>query len=220
MDLIIVGAGRVGCSLAELALKEGHNVTLIESDEKKAQEATQKLDATVLHGNIAEGAILEEAGADGANALIATTGDDSANLMAMFLGKELGIKTLLSIVNNINHRRLFERLEVHVIANPELILAQHLYGLLRQPKLEEVITLPGGEEVFEITVKQGSPLVGTTLEEAKQIPLLTDHLLIVLLKRGKQRLVPASETTFSAGDHLTVFSQGSVSEKELKVFTG
>ena len=53
MDLIIVGAGRVGCSLAELALKEGHNVTLIESDEKKAQEATQKLDATVLHGNIA-----------------------------------------------------------------------------------------------------------------------------------------------------------------------
>jgi len=220
MNLIIVGAGRVGCSLTELALREGHNVTLIEAEEKRAQEATQKYDATVLHGNIAEGAILEEAGAEGADALVATTSDDSANLMAMFLGKELGIKTLLSIVNNIKHRRLFERLEVHVIANPELILAQHLFGLLRQPKLEEVITLPGGEEVFEITVKQGSPLIGTTLEEAKQIPLLSDNLLIVSLKRGKHRLVPTPETTFSVGDHLTVFSQGPVSESQLKVFTG
>lgn len=220
MNLIILGAGHIGCSLTGLALQDGHNVTLIDADDKRAQEASQKFDATVLHCDISEDDVLAEAGADHADALVATTRDDSANLMAMFLGLERGIKTLLSIVNHAHHRKLFERLGVHVLQDPEIILAQHLYGVLRQPKLEDVITLPGGAEMFEVTVAKSSPLLGKSLSEASREGLLADGLLIVLIRRENKTLVPSVHTTLSRGDQVTVFSQTTVSDEQLKAFTG
>ena len=220
MNLIILGAGHIGSSLADLALKDGHNVTLIDADEKRAQEASQKYDARVLHCDISDGGVLEEAGGRKVDAMVATTRDDSANLMAMFLGLEQGIKTLVSIVNHRNHRKLFERVGVHVLEDPEMILAQHLYGVLRQPKLEDVITLPGGAEMFEVTVSETSPLIGKSIAEAAQQELLPEGLLIVLIRRGVKTLVPSGNTKLLTGDHLTVFSQETVTEGEIKAFTG
>ena len=220
MHLIIVGAGHIGSCLTEMALRDGHNVTLIEADEKRAQAAAQRYDAQVLHADIAQGGILEEAGGTHVDALVATTSDDSANLMAMFLGVEHNIATLLSVVNDVRHRGLFERLGVHVLVDPERILAQHLYGILCQPKVEDVITLAGGAEMFEITLTQDSLLVGKTTAEAAQEGLLVEGVLIVLLQRGKHTLVPSGQVTLTAGDHLTVFSQEPVSQAHLKVFTG
>lgn len=106
MYLIIVGAGPEGSRLVELALKDGHRVSIIEKDEKRAQAVLQKYNVRVFHAGIAEGGILDEADADTADGLVATTSDDSANLMAMFLGKERGIKTLMSMVNDRHHQAI------------------------------------------------------------------------------------------------------------------
>jgi len=130
MYLIIVGAGLEGSSLAELALKNGHKVAIVEKDEERAQAVLQKYNVQVFHANIAQGGILNEADADQADALIATTGDDSANLMTMFLGKERGIKKLISMINDRQHQAMFERLGVQVLVDPEVIIAQHLYSFL------------------------------------------------------------------------------------------
>lgn len=51
--------------------------------------------------------------------------------MAMFLGKEYEIKTLISMVNNSNHQSLFERLGVQVLTNPEMIIAKYLYQMMQ-----------------------------------------------------------------------------------------
>lgn len=133
MYLIIVGAGPEGASLAALALKDGHKVAIVESNEQRAREAVEQYDIKVFHASIAKGGILDEAKADRADALIATTSDDSANLMAMVLGKEYGIKTLVSMVNDSEHQAMFERLGVQVMVDPEVVVARHLYGLLKEP---------------------------------------------------------------------------------------
>ncbi|WGV24702.1 potassium channel family protein [Halotia branconii] len=130
MNLIIVGASPEGVSLAELALKDGHNVAIIEASEERALEVLQEYDIKVFHANITQGGILDEAGADQADAIIATTSDDSANLMTMFLGKEYNIPTLISMVHEKEHRGLFTKIGVHVIVDPEVIIAHHLYNLL------------------------------------------------------------------------------------------
>lgn len=132
MYLIVVGAGPEGSSLIDLALQNGHEVVLIESDEERARIVLQKHDIKVFNADIAAGGILDEASAHRADALVATTSDDSANLMAMFLGKEYGIKTLVSMVNQGQHQSLFERLGVQVLINPEVIVAKHLYQLLQE----------------------------------------------------------------------------------------
>lgn len=136
MHLIILGGAPEGASLIDLALGEGHQVILIEANEERARAVLQKHDLKVLNGNIADDQILEEAGAAQADALIATTTDDSANLMAMVLGKEHGIKTLVTTVNQPHHKSMFEHLGVQVLANPENLVAQHLYHLVQNHPTE------------------------------------------------------------------------------------
>jgi trk system potassium uptake protein TrkA len=132
MYIIILGAGPASKSLVSLALEEGHEVTLIEKDREKAQAVLKQYDICVLNSTIAQGGILDEAEADRADALVATTDDDSANLMAMFLGKKLKIPQLVTMVNNKEHQAMFEQLGVQVLMNPEQIIAQRLYALVEQ----------------------------------------------------------------------------------------
>lgn len=74
--------------------------------------------------------------------------------------------------------------------------------------------------MFEVTLAPDSPLIGRSPAEASHTGLLDDGLLIVLLKRGEQSLVPSGQLALAAGDRLTVFSQEPVRESHLKVFTG
>ncbi|MBE9129830.1 MULTISPECIES: potassium channel family protein [unclassified Coleofasciculus] len=127
MYLIILGAAPEGSSLIDLAIEDGHEVALIEKNEEQARAVLQKHDIKVFNADISDGEILEEANIQRADALIATTSDDSVNLMAMFLGKEYGINTLISMVNERTHQKMFERLGVKVLVNPELIIAKQLY---------------------------------------------------------------------------------------------
>lgn len=220
MHLIVVGAGRVGASLVELALADGHDVTLIEADVQTAEAMAERFDARVLHASIAEGAILEEAGAGSADALVATTGDDSDNLMAMVLGLQEEIGTLVTVVNDRHHRRLFERLGVHVLLDPEEIVAQHLYGTLCRPEVEDSVGVPGGGLVFELVVGDDAALVGRSFVEARKEGLL-DSAVVVLWVRHRDEedgQSPGEHTRFEAGDRLTVFSPRPLETEQLAVF--
>lgn len=130
MYIIIVGAGLIGCSFVGLALKENHKVTAIEKNEEKARSLLQKYDITVLNADIAAGEVLQEAHIERADTIVATTSDDSVNLMAMYLGKEEGVKNLITLINNRQYQSMFERLGVKVVVNPEDIIAQKLYDFL------------------------------------------------------------------------------------------
>lgn len=220
MHLIVVGAGRIGASLVELALADGHDVTLIESDAETAEAMAQRFDARVLHASIAEGAILGEAGADGADALVATTGDDSDNLMAMVLGLQEEIATLVTVVNDRHHRRLFERLGVHVLLDPEDIVAQHLYGTLCRPEVEDSVSLPGGGLAFELVVSEDAPLVGRSLADAKKEGLLTRSVVVLWVRRrdAEEGEQPGDDTIFEHGDRLTVFSPRPLESDQLAAF--
>jgi trk system potassium uptake protein TrkA len=130
MYIIIIGAGPVGSSLVNLACQDGHKVAVIESSEELAQKTLEKYDVQVFHAGIEEGGIFDEVNADTADVLIATTSDDSVNLMAMFLGKEKGIPHLISMVNQTEHQGLFKKLDVKTLLNPEMIIAKSLYNFL------------------------------------------------------------------------------------------
>lgn len=134
MYIIVLGAKPEGSSLIDLAVEEGHEVALIDSREDRARAVLKKHQIRVFQADIAEGGILEEAEASRADALVATTDDDSINLMAMFMAKELGIETLVSVVNEKSHQSLFKRLDVAILGDPEVIIARQLYQLLNRER--------------------------------------------------------------------------------------
>lgn len=130
MYLIIVGAGAVTKQLIAIAQKQGHKVAVIENQEERAREIMQQFDVRVFHADIAKGKILEEADIRSADALIATTRDDSINLMTMVLGKEYQVKNLITLLQEAEHHALFEKLGVKVLSDPEKLIAQQLYSFI------------------------------------------------------------------------------------------
>ena len=220
MYIIIVGAGPIGSGLAELALKEHHNVVVVEADKARAQAILQQYDLQVLHADISQKDIVDESNFARADALIATTEDDKTNLMAMALGREAGIDTLISTVNVEGHEPLFEQLGATILESPQRVVAEHLFGFLRYPEYEGIIPLVGGKHAFKLTLPEGSPLLGKPLVETVESGRLPEDLLIVLLQREDEVLVPTGDTELCAGDVLTLLADEPISDQYLKAFTG
>lgn len=221
MYLIVVGAGAVSSFFIQFAQEEGHDVALIERDEQAAQQIVEQYDIAVFHADLAQDSVLSEANASNADALIATTDDDALNLMAMFLGVEHEIPNLISVVTRRAHQRMFERLGAHVLVDPEAIIARHLYKLMLTPRLQDRITLPGGEYIFETTLQDHSPLVGHTLASARKQDMLANDILIASIKREEEQIIgPAEDVTLESGDQLLVFAHRTLNDEEYKPFTG
>lgn len=220
MHIIIVGADTIGDCLAGLALKLGHDVAIIEENEQRADAAAEKHDALVLKAAIAEADIMEEAGAGKAKGLIAATGDDSANLMAMVLGQEYGIETLVSTVNHKHHSRMFERLGVRTLVDPEVLIAQHLLDLALHPTAEDVTTLTDREQIYELSLDAGSRFADLSIAEIDERGLLPKDIYIVSIGRDGRDFFPRAQTTLQAGDTLIVFARKPPSDKTLRLFTG
>ncbi|MDQ4075636.1 MAG: TrkA family potassium uptake protein, partial [Chloroflexota bacterium] len=208
----------LGCALTDIALQENHNVVLIEEDEQRAKEASRAFDAMVLNASITKGDILEEANARRADALIAVTRDDAANLMAVVLAQQYDIELVISIVSDPKHEQLFQNFDCEVLVGPERFIAQKLYELLRHPIVEDVIPLQEDAQISYLILSESSPLVGRRVAEVAQVERLQD-VIIVSLNRDGQSQRPSANTTLRAGDRLTVFSPCELDDEELALFT-
>lgn len=218
MHIIVVGGDLVGASFVALAVEEGHDVTLIEADAERAESLAERFDVRVLHASIGEGEILEEAGGREAGALVATTRDDSANLMAMVLGREAGIGTLVTVVNEKHHERLFDHLGVRPLVDPEVIVARHLYGMVCRPEVSESVVLPSGGQAFEVEVADGAPLADRTVAEASDDGTLDPDLVVVWRYQDGEGERVTGETRLCAGDRVTIFSPTPPREDQLEPF--
>lgn len=218
--MIIVGAGGIGWSLVEIATREGNNVVIIESDKEKADAISRKYDIMVLNTDANSAEVLQDAGAEKADALVATTSDDATNLMITSLGNELEIPSLVSVVNDKTHAELFRKLGANVMENPDEIVAEYLYNAVKRPKIRDFITLSGGAQVFKATVTERSPLLDKTLEKVGKSGHLPQSTLIIAIERGGELVIPTGKTEVKSGDLITVFSKQWASDEEVKKLTG
>ena len=134
MYLIIVGASAVSKQLISIIQEQGHKIAIIEKEEQKAREIIQQYDVRVFHADIARGNILEEADVKNADGIIATTKDDSVNLMAMVLGKHHQVEHLVTLLQEAEHNDMFESLGVKVLSDPERLIAQKLFNFIDADK--------------------------------------------------------------------------------------
>lgn len=218
MRMIIVGAAHLGECLIQLALDAGHNVIVIEQREERADYISQNYDVQVFQAGIGEEGILDEAGAQHSNALIATTDDDSINLMTMVMGLEYDIKTLVSTVNSSHRKPLFDRLNVYTLVDPEILVARHLLNLTMHPNGETVTSLSGNGMVYEVFVAEDAPAIGHTLEEIDHSKKMPKNTIVVLVRRHKKRLYDRNQTRLQTGDALLIYSETPISESDLAMF--
>jgi len=216
--LIIVGGGKIGRDLVETASGEPNNIVVIESEEKKAKAISRDFDVSVLNADATSKEVLNEAGADRADALIATTSEDSVNLIVAFLGKELGIGELISVINDRGHRNIFFEIGVRVTQNLTRQTAQYLYNAVREPKIEQFINLAGGAQIFKIAVIEESYLAGERVGNPDEEDPFPPSLSLIAVEREDETIeIEGGEgIEIKAGDSLTFFSQKRASDRLLR----
>ena len=220
MYMIIVGAGSIGASLIDIAVKEKNNVVVIDANVDRAREISNKYDITVLNGDATSAETLREAGSDRADALIATTSDDAVNLMVVSIAEGLDVPSIVSVVNDKEHAEFFRKLGANVMENPEEVVANHLYNAVKRPKVKDFTILSQGDQIFRLTVNEGSPLVGKTLADSSKRGVIPNTILVLAIEREATRAIPNGKTTIDTGDVLTVFSLERASDELIEKLTG
>ena len=148
MQIIIVGCGKVGRTLAEQLQEEESDITLIDVSSNVINSLEDDIDAMGIVGNGASINTLMEAGIENADILIAVTGSDEMNLLCCLIAQKTGhCHTIARVRNPIYANEIGfikKRLGVTMIINPELAAAQEISRLLRFPSAIKIDTFARG----------------------------------------------------------------------------
>ncbi|MGI8411218.1 MAG: potassium channel family protein [Solirubrobacteraceae bacterium] len=200
MYVIIAGAGKVGWNLARELVAVDREVTLIESDHRRYRVVEQELEHAVQYGDATELWVLERAGIQRADLVIAVTGYDQVNIVICQVAKEkYGCQRIVARVNNPRNLEHFKLLGIQpAVSATDLILRliEHEvpeYGLVQLLALEEEHL-----EIIELEVQQGSAAAGQRVQDV----LLPDGALVISVLRGGSGFVPKAHSVFEPGDHV------------------
>lgn len=216
--IIVVGAGRIGKRIIELASKDGHEVVVIEKNEEIAERTGSKYDCLVINDDASKLSVLEEAGIEKADALISTTANDPTNLLVMMLGRKYDVPRLLSSVREPEHISLFDELDIDFVESPHRLNGEYLYRKVQRPGIKDFMHLDGGAEILEIKLPEESSLIDLSISEAHETEKIPDDLIIVAIFRGDDLIIPRGNTKFKVEDTVTVLSKEAIDDDTLKMF--
>lgn len=205
-NIIIVGCGKVGITLVEQLLKEGHDITIIDKNPKKIQALTNIYDVMGVVGNGASYNIQIEAGIENADLLISVTESDELNLLCCTVAKRVGECAAIARVrtpdysNETNYLR--EKLGLVMIINPELEAANEAARILYLPTALEVNTFAHGQaELIKFKLPEGNPLSDKTIASIGKS--YAKNILICAIERAGQVHIPSGKFRLMAGDSVS-----------------
>ncbi len=207
MHIIIVGSGRTGKHVIDAAVKDDHEVYVIEKDKIAADWIATHFDCIVIHSDATSIEALKEAKAEKADAIIVTTNDDAVNSLVILLAKQLGVKRLVSSVNNEDHLPIFEQLGTDTVESPYRLNGRYLYRAVQGPNVKEFLDLGDGFEVLEMVVEDYSQIANKLIKELNKEKILPSDTRIVLIKRNNQIIIPDGETRVFVKDIVVVLSK-------------
>ncbi len=207
MKIVIVGAGKVGSTLAFQLVKEGHAVVVVDTNIDRLNNLQNMADIMTLCGNGASSETLKEAEADASDLVIAATSADEVNILACFIARNIGAPKTIARVRNPDYRHqlelMKEELGLSMIVNPELSAAHEISRILRFPSANDVETFCRGHvELVDYTLGRGCPLCGLALKD-----IYTKYkirVLICAVRRGEDITIPRGDFVLEEGDKINI----------------
>jgi trk system potassium uptake protein len=207
MHIIIIGAGKTGKHVIESAVLDDQDVYVIEKNKEVADWIASHYDCVVINADATYMEVLKEAKAEKADAIVVTTNDDATNALVILLAKQLGIKRLVSSVNNEDHLHVFEQMGIDTVESPYRLNGRYLYRAVLGPNVKEFLDLGDGFEVLEMIVHQNSVIANKLIKELNKDRTLPKDSRIILLKRNNQIIIPEGETRIFVKDIVVVLSK-------------
>ncbi len=211
MRVAIAGAGNVGRSIAHELLGNGHEILLIEREQRAFKTATVA-GAEWLLADACELDTLVAARIQDCQVVVAATGDDKVNLVLSLLAKtEFGVDRVVARVNHPKNEWLFnESWGVDVAVSSPRMLAALVEEAVSVGDLVRLMTFRQGQaNLVELTLAPDAPLVGQLVGA---VPWPTDAVLVAILREGRV-LVPSPDGSLEAGDELLLVATSEVEDE-------
>jgi trk system potassium uptake protein TrkA len=208
MKIIILGAGRVGTSVAESLVSEANDITVVDSDRNRVADLQSRYDLRGLVGNATQPSLLREAGAEDADMLIAVTAVDEVNLVASKIAADVfNVPTRIARVRNTElqkHPRLLgdEGFRVTHVIWPEQSVTDLLLRLIEFPEALQVLDFADGRaSLIAVRTFTGGPLVSHPIQDLrKHIPGIETR--IVAIFRNDRSIQCEGATVIEPGDEV------------------
>jgi trk system potassium uptake protein TrkA len=210
MNIIIVGCGKVGSTIANQLCNEGYDVTVIDNNPNKLRAVSDGMDAMAMVGDGTSYTTLREAGIENADVLIAVTDSDEKNLLCCVIGKRTGNLAAIARVRNpvySNEREFLQKgFGLAMLINPESAGAEEMGRIFRFPSAIDIETFAKGKiELLTVRIPEKSLLAGKPLTYIHQ-KLRTDVLVAVVRRKG-QVIIPSGDFVIEAGDLVSVIAE-------------
>ncbi|WP_024336500.1 potassium channel family protein [Desulfotignum balticum] len=217
MKVIIVGSGKTLFFLCRNFTAKGYQVVIINRDKDECVQLSRQLSAMVVCGDGSDTGILKQAGAMGADAILAITPNDQDNLVVCQLASlTFGVPKAIALANDPDNTEIFEKLGVCAFSTTQIV------GSLIEQRvsLEQILNLlPVGEgrvNVTEIILGADSPVAGKLLKDID----LSENALIAVVIRDNQPMVPRGGNDLQAGDRVVLITLPENHGPVLKALTG
>lgn len=204
MNIIIVGDGKVGYTLAQYLSKDGHDITIIDKNAEALSRASETLDVMCIRGNGANVRTLIEAGIENADIIIAVTGNDELNMVCCLAAKQLGAKYSIARIRDPEYTEsltmLQKKLDIDQVINPERATAQEISRLLRFPFAINIESFAHGRvEMVEFRAEARDSIIGIPLHK-----LHGKHpsIQFTAVQRNGEAFIPTGNFELAAGDRV------------------
>jgi trk system potassium uptake protein TrkA len=206
MNIVIVGAGRVGQTLAEKLGRDGHDVSLIEGDPAKVRALSETLDVQLLEGNGATAPVLRRAGIEKANLVVAVTDHDEANMVVGLLASfAFDVPRIVVRLRDADHAEGFDLIGQdhpgeHVWVNPDVAAVDRIASLLEVPGAVDVVSFMDGELVVAgFRIGTTSDFVGVRVSDLNLLFAATPTLAVAI-HRSDEWIIPHGGEEITIGD--------------------
>ncbi len=200
MYVLIVGAGKVGWNLARELIQKGNEVTVIENDPARYAVVEEELEHSVHYGDGSELWVLERAGMERAELVIAVTGDDEDNILISQVAREkYGVERIVARCNNPRNLQHFDLLGVKPAVSATDLILRLIEHEVPKYGLVHLLDLPQEQlEIIELEVGEDAPAAGKRVVDLG----LPDGSLVISILRDGAGFVPSGDSVVQAGDEV------------------
>jgi len=204
--------------LTRTFLSKGFRVTIINREKAECKWLARMLKATVVHGEGSNIQILEESGAETADAILAVTPNDQDNLVICQLADMcFRVKKTMALVNDPDNEHVFSKLGISAAFSTTRILSSLIEQRTGFENIINLIPISEGKvNVTEVILERDSPVIGKAL---KDIGFPANSLIASLIRRG-DLIIPGGTTILKEGDHLITITTPESIGKAIKILMG
>ncbi len=207
MHIIIVGLGKLGITMTKQLVKEGHSITVVDTNNEKLTKAVDTYDVMGVCGNGATCETLEIAGASKAKLIIAATASDEMNILCCLIANRMGTENTIARVRNPDYAAqmqfLRNELGISMIVNPEFETANEISRIIRFPSAANLDSFARGKiEIASIRIHSDNTLCNTPLYDLRKKSKA--KVLVCAVQRNDEVFIPSGDFVIRCDDTISI----------------